>query len=95
MDETIIDLCPGYFLYGDESGTNFGSGSMASQKRGSGQWRVVQQGSEVVLQLQFNNGSTNAYTLGYEDGKTYLNGRRWLRTCNPNDQVVEARPRCQ
>ena len=54
----------------------------------------MEQGGEVVLHLRFNDGSTNTYTLGYEDGKTYLNGRRWLRTCNPNDQVVEARPQC-
>ena len=32
--------------------------------------------------------------IDFEDGKTFLEGRRWLRTCNPNDQVVEARPQC-
>lgn len=94
VDESVIDLCPGYFRYGDESGSNFGPGSMASVKKGAGEWQVTQQGRDLVLVLRFNDGSVHSYTLGYEDGKTYLNGRRWLRTCNPNDQVVEARPQC-
>ena len=47
-----------------------------------------------VLQLLFHNGTVQAYTLSFEDGKTFLEGRRWRRTCNPNDQVVEARPQC-
>ncbi len=94
VDESTIDLCPGFFRFNDETGTQYGLGSSASVKRGSGQWQVMQQGGELVLHLRFNDGSTNTYTLGYEDGKTYLNGRRWLRTCNPNDQVVEARPQC-
>jgi hypothetical protein len=55
----------------------------------------VRQGGESVLQLRFQDGSTRSHTLGYEDGKTFLDGRRWLRTCNPNDAVVEARPQCR
>ena len=48
----------------------------------------------AVLQLLFHDGTAQSYTLSFEDGKTFLEGRRWLRTCNPDDQVVEARPQC-
>lgn len=102
-DETVIDLCSGYFTYGDHGQTVFNatdpvSGDNAylqSGGSGSGQWSVVRQGGESVLELRFQDGSTRSHTLGYEDGKTFLDGRRWLRTCNPNDAVVEARPRCR
>lgn len=101
IDEATMDLCPGYFSYGDHSETVFNqpdlSGSdvyLSSGGKGAGQWTVIQQGQEAILQLLYHDGSVKSYTLGYEDGKTYLNGSRWLRTCNPNDQVVEARPQC-
>lgn len=100
-DETVIDLCPGYFTYGDHSETVFNtqdlSGSdvyRAGGSQGAGQWTVVRQGGQPALQLRFHDGSVRSYALSYEDGKTFLDGRRWLRTCNPNDQVVEARPQC-
>jgi hypothetical protein len=102
-DETVIDLCSGYFTFGDHSETVFNttdpvSGDqpyLHSDVSGSGQWSVVRQGGESVLQLRFQDGSMRSHTLGYEDGKTFLDGRRWLRTCNPNDAVVEARPQCR
>ncbi len=101
-DETVVDLCPGYFTYGASSETVFNtpglSGSDAyssSGKQGAGQWRIVRQGRESVLQLRFHDGTAQTLVLGYEDGKTFLDGRRWLRTCNPNDSVVEARPQCR
>lgn len=102
-DETVIDLCSGYFTYDDHSETVFNatepvSGDNAflqSGGSGSGQWSVVRQDGESVLQLRFQDGSTRSHTLGYEDGKTFLDGRRWLRTCNPNDPVLEARPQCR
>ncbi|MDX1548202.1 MAG: hypothetical protein R3247_14485 [Rhodothermales bacterium] len=102
LDETTIDLCPGYFTFGDRSETVFNtrdlSGSDAYLQRGgrgAGQWTVARQNGESVLQLHFHDGTVRAYVLGYEDGKTFLDGRRWLRTCNPDDSVVEARPQCQ
>lgn len=103
IDETVIDLCSGYFTFGDHSETVFNttdpvSGDDAflhSDARGSGVWSVVRRGGESVLELRFHDGTTRSHTLGYEDGKTFLDGGRWLRTCNPNDSVVEARPQCQ
>lgn len=103
IDETVIDLCAGYFTFGDHSETVFGttdpvSGDqpfLHSERRGTGQWSVVRQGGESVLELRFHDGTTRSHALGYEDGKTFLDGRRWLRTCNPNDTVVEARPQCR
>ena len=55
-----------------------------SKKKGAGQWQVTMQGGQPVLQLLFHDGAVQAYTLSFEDGKTFLEGRRWLRTCNPN-----------
>ena len=102
-DETTVDLCPGYFNYGTRSETVFNttdpvSGNdpyLQSNRRGAGQWQVAMQGGQPALRLHFYDGTVKAFVLGYEDGKTYLDGRRWLRTCNPNDSVVEARPQCQ
>lgn len=103
IDEAVIDLCPGYFTFGDHSETVFGttdpvSGDqpyLHSDRRGTGQWSVVRRGGESVLELRFHDGSTRSHALGYEDGKTFLDGRRWLRTCDPNDTVAEARPECR
>ena len=102
-DETVMDLCPGYFTFSDHSETVFNtmdpvSGSdpyLHSDRRGAGQWSIVRQGGQSVLQLRFHDGTVRSHSLGYDDGKTFLDGRRWLRTCNHNDSVVEARPQCQ
>lgn len=103
IDETVMDLCPGYFTFGDHSETVFGttdpvSGNdpyLHSDRRGTGQWSIVRQNGQSVLQLHFHDGTVRSHVLGWEDNKTFLDGRRWLRTCNPNDAVIEARPRCQ
>jgi hypothetical protein len=102
-DETVVDLCPGYFVFNDHSETVFNetdpvSGSdayMHSTRKGSGQWSVVRQDGASVLQLRFHDGTVQSHVLGWDDGKTFLDGQRWLRTCNPNDAVVEARPQCR
>ena len=103
IDETVIDLCPGYFTYGASSETVFSTTDPVSgndpylqgNRRGAGQWQVIMQGGQPALQLRFHDGTQKIHLLSYEDGKTYLDGRRWLRTCNPNDSVVEARPQCR
>lgn len=102
IDETVIDMCPGYFRFNDHTETVFNDMNPATgnspyinnDRRGSGQWSVVRQGGESVLQLHFHDGTVKSYALGYEDGKTFLDGKRWLRTCDPNSSVVEARPQC-
>jgi hypothetical protein len=102
IDETVIDLCPGYFTYGAHSETVFntpdlsgGDVALQSSARGAGQWEVLDIGGQLTLRLTYHDGSTRSYALSYEDGKTFLDGRRWLRTCDPNDTVVEARPQCR
>lgn len=101
--ETAIDLCPqGFFRYGVEDetvwnavpGTLTGGYSMQYGK-GSGKWQVVSRGQQAVLILNFYNGKVYEYILSTnEKNQTFLNNKRYLRTCNPNDQVVEARPNC-
>ena len=100
-DNTVVDLCPGYFRYNDQSETVFNAGDLSgsdvytsNSNRGSGNWGVVMQSGEPALRLQFHDGSTHTYVLSYKDNETFLDGRRWLRTCNPQDSVVEARPNC-
>ena len=101
-DEAVMDLCPGYFTASARSETIFNtpdlSGSdvyRSSGGRGNGRWDVVEDGGNLVLRLLFRDGGIRSFVLGYEDGKTYLDGERWLRTCNPSDSVAEARPQCR
>jgi hypothetical protein len=99
IDETTIDLCPGYFTFSDRSLTVFNemdpvSGDdpyLHSNQKGAGQWRVIRRSGASALQLRFHDGRTKTFMLGWEDGKTFLDGQRWLRSCNPN---VSVGPRC-
>ncbi|MCP5050073.1 MAG: hypothetical protein GY940_23105 [bacterium] len=101
--ETSIDLCAkGFFRYGNKDetvlnavpGTVTGGYSM-SYGKGSGTWSVTIRGQNVILVLKFYNNKVWEYTVTTDEKqRTYLNGKRYLRTCNPNDQVVEARPNC-
>lgn len=100
-DEAVMDLCPGYFTASARSETVFNTPDLSgndvyrsSGGRGNGQWDVVEQDGQLTLRLLFHDGGVRAFVLGYEDGKTYLDGARWLRTCDPNDAVAEARPQC-
>ncbi len=101
--ETTIDLCSqGFFRYNlnDETVWNAAPGTLTGgyamkYGKGSGTWRVIAQNGEPILQLDYYNGTVASYTLGTnEKGRTYLDGARYLRTCDPDDQVVEARPNC-
>ena len=100
---TQIDLCAqGYFRYSDSnqmsidggygSGYNV-SGYDAGRDKGQGSWEVVGRGEQAVLLLKFNDGRVFEYTLGLEDGKTYLNGKRFFRTYS-NAPVEDHRPNC-
>ncbi|NBC17319.1 MAG: hypothetical protein GVY18_08415 [Bacteroidetes bacterium] len=99
IDETTIDLCPGYFTFSDHSLTVFNemdpvSGNdpyLHSNQKGAGQWHVIRRGGASALQLRFHDGRTKTFALGWEDGKTFLDGQRWLRSCNPN---ISVGPRC-
>ncbi|NIV03180.1 MAG: hypothetical protein GWN59_00635 [Calditrichae bacterium] len=100
MDKTIIDLCPqGFFNYKDASETTINAGDYAggysySRSAGAGTWKVIGRGTNVLLRLKFHNEEVYEYSLAQENGKTYLNGKRYFRTCDPNDSVAEARPQC-
>jgi hypothetical protein len=99
IDEATIDLCTGYFTTSDQSATVFGgtdpvsgnSPSIHRDARGAGAWSIGRSGGESVLQLRFHDGRTRTLTLGYDDGKTTLDGQRWLRTC---DASLSVGPRC-
>lgn len=101
--ETTIDLCAqGFFRYGlnDETvwnavpGTVTG-GHVMKYGKGAGTWRVIAQNGQPMLQLNYYDGKVASYRLSSDvKGRTYLDGDRYLRTCDPNDQVVEARPNC-
>lgn len=81
-----MDICgKGYFTYSGSS--NFTMNASAANaysfgnSGGDGTWSVIDNGSGgAVLQLNFNDGSTAQYRLGFQEGKTYLNGERWFRT---------------
>jgi len=102
--KTTIDLCAqGFFRYGlnDETVWNAGThtltgGYVMKYGKGSGTWSVVARNGEPVLQLNYYDGKVVSYELSNDKkGRTYLDGSRYLRTCDPNDQVVEARPNCR
>ena len=98
-----FDLCAaGFFRYNleDETIWNAGDGSLtggyaANYGNGNGTWSVVGRGGQAVLVLKFYDGKVWEYEMSTNaDGHTLMNGTRYLRTCNPNDSVVEARPDC-
>ena len=89
--EQRIDLCPeGHFKTTSSSGyviggahaSGYGSGSNA----GSGTWRVLRGiGGMATLRLQYHDGTVVEHRLGWEDGKTFLDGDRWFRTSLAQD----------
>lgn len=101
--ETVIDLCPqGYFNYRDNNqmavdggfgagyhGSGFGGGS----DKGSGVWEVTARGQQPILRLKFHDGRVFEYAVSIQEGKTYLDDKRYFRTYN-NAPVAEHRPQC-
>ncbi|OWY24644.1 hypothetical protein BVG80_05310 [Sphingobacteriales bacterium TSM_CSM] len=83
--ERKIELCSrGFFTYSGNS--NFSVNAPAAtgysygNSGGDGTWSVIDSGNGgAILQLNFNDGSTAQYNLGYQNGKTFLNGERWFR----------------
>ncbi|MCA9729389.1 MAG: hypothetical protein KC729_17005, partial [Candidatus Eisenbacteria bacterium] len=101
--QTTIDLCAeGYFKWNleDETVWNADPGGVTGgysmqHGKGNGTWKIVGRGGSAALLLTFHDGSTREYVLSTNDqGQTFLDGDRYLRTCDPNDGVVEARPQC-
>jgi hypothetical protein len=85
-DKIVIELCgAGHFRHskryrmGIDSGGAFANDNSTSQ--GSGTWEVTQDASgNPVLELKYNGGEVQEYTLQYVNEKTLLNGTRYFRT---------------
>lgn len=81
-----IDLCPeGHYKTGSQSEHTFSGSDVSAygsdQTSGFGTWRaMIMRDGTSTLQLRAHDGSAREYQLGFEDGKTYLNGQRWYRT---------------
>ncbi len=93
-----IDLCAkGYFLTQSSNNMTMGSDVVSSygqsKSSGEGTWQVTEQGGTAVLLLHFHDGSSRQYRLGFENGKTFLDGKRWYRTNYANDGAQYA-PNC-
>ncbi|MCB9182996.1 MAG: hypothetical protein H6591_03685 [Flavobacteriales bacterium] len=81
-----IDLCPeGYYRTDSRSEHSF-SGSEVSaygsgNDSGEGTWQALKLGDgSSVLRLTARDGRVTDYRLGFDGGKTFLNGERWYRT---------------
>ncbi|MCU0645281.1 MAG: hypothetical protein MUC94_13620, partial [bacterium] len=83
--KTVIDLCAkGNFRFFDDSqmGVDGGgaSGYSGGSSNGDGTWEISSQGQNALLRLKFHNGKVFDYVLTMQDGKTYLNDKRFFRT---------------
>lgn len=56
------------------------SGGSAGRSQDEGRWRVVEQGSQAILELTSNQGVTEKIALTMNGTQTLLNGRRWFVT---------------
>lgn len=81
-----IDLCPeGHYRTDARSEHSF-SGSEVSaygsgNDSGAGTWQALKLSDGAsVLRLTARDGRVTDYRLGFDGGKTYLNGERWYRT---------------
>ncbi|WKZ64948.1 MAG: hypothetical protein QY325_09255 [Flavobacteriales bacterium] len=86
-----IDLCPeGHFKTDGSASHSFSGADVSAVSSGSsageGRWSAVR-GSDgnALLRLRFNDGRVAEYRLGWQEGKTYLNGERWYRTTLASD----------
>ncbi|MEO1629307.1 MAG: hypothetical protein AAFU38_00900 [Bacteroidota bacterium] len=81
-----LTLCADYFYYGSSysaSAVNFdGSGvSGAGSRSDGGTWSVSADAAGTpMLDLVYGDGAEASYVLSTEDGKTFLDGERVLRT---------------
>lgn len=95
---TKIDLCPqGYFNYMDRNQMAVDGGGSSGygggNDRGSGTWQVLSRGQQPVLRLTFHDGRLLEYALSMEEGKTFLDDKRFFRTY-ADAPVADHRPQC-
>ncbi|MBN1350227.1 hypothetical protein JXJ21_12505 [candidate division KSB1 bacterium] len=96
--KTVIDLCAkGNFRFFDDSQVaadgGGASGYSGGSSNGDGTWEISSQGQSPLLRLKFHNGKVFEYVLTIQDGKTYLNDKRFFRTYSDDDNA-EYRPQC-
>jgi hypothetical protein len=96
--KTVIDLCAkGNFRFFDDSQVaadgGGASGYSGGSSNGDGTWEVSNQGQAPVLHLKFHDGKALEYALSLQDGKTFLNDKRFFRTYS-DDENAEYRPQC-
>lgn len=102
--QTTIDLCAqGFFRFSDnnqmavDGGNTFGanaSGFGGGSNQGNGTWKIAAQGLQPVLVLTFYDGRVQEYRLSQQDGKTFLDDKRFFLTY-ANDSNPEYRPVCR
>jgi hypothetical protein len=85
-----IDLCPeGHFRTNVQSEHTFSgaevSAAGAGTQQGQGTWQAARTANGTVLRLRYADGRVVEYRLGWEDGRTFLDGERWYRTSRAND----------
>lgn len=94
-----IHLCAaGYFKYYSNSSMSIDTGGASAFSKGNdageGTWEVTGDGAGgAALKLKFHNGEVYTYRLAYEEGKTFLNGKRFFRTGmdDPNGYTPDCR----
>lgn len=81
-----IDLCPeGHYKTDTRSEHTFSGSEVSAYGSGSdgsaGTWQALRLGDgSSVLRLTAHDGRVTDYRLGFDGGKTFLNGERWYRT---------------
>ncbi|HUQ91218.1 MAG TPA: hypothetical protein VM120_06030 [Bryobacteraceae bacterium] len=78
-----MSLCSdgSFYFNGEFSGAMNVPGATASMGRNSGdagRWKLTPNLDQATLVLTFANGSKTTYNLANQEGKTLLNGTRWL-----------------
>lgn len=81
-------LCSdGQFLYRSKSSMTVDAGAFgsSSSRNGlTGRWRIITQGQEAAIEYRTTDGQQDYVRLGFQDGKTYWDGKRVFVT-NEND----------
>lgn len=80
---TEFHLCRnGQFLVKRSSSVSVDIGGASGYSGGNsddrGTWRIITQGNQAGIELRYANGEVIQARLDYEDGKTLVDGERWL-----------------
>ncbi len=80
-NKQVWDLCrDGRFFFSGESmvSVDVGGafGAAGGPERGGGQWRIIEQGGLVGIELRWADGQVSQHALDYRNGQTYADGTR-------------------